>query len=174
MTYGVTIAECAGEVGHAASDRVVGERETALSPVMPGVVPAVTSDWRTRMLSRLNAVRREAGVRPVEMCPALTRSAQHYAKVMATEGFFDHVGPDGSQPWDRMAAMGYRWRQAAENIAAGQPRVYEVMQAWRSSARHLASMTDPEFTHVGFGHAAASSGPYPNYWVQDFGAGGRC
>jgi len=133
-----------------------------------------TTGWDTRMLSRVNAVRAAVGAQPVTMCPALMTSAQGYAEVMARDDFFGHVGPDGSEPWDRMTASGYRWRNAAENIAAGQPTVYAVMQAWRASAPHLAAITDPAFTHVGFGYARSPSPTYPTYWVQDFGAGGRC
>jgi uncharacterized protein YkwD len=152
----------------------VGEWPTAASTVQRSVVPQVTAGWRTRMLTRVNVVRALAGVPPVAMCPALMTSAQQYATVMAREDFFDHVGPDGSSPWDRIAATGYRWRQAAENIAAGQGTVYEVMQTWRASSGHLASLTDPAFTHVGFGYAESSTARYPTYWVQDLGAGGRC
>jgi uncharacterized protein YkwD len=152
----------------------VGERPAAASTGQRYAVPQVTAGWRARMLARVNVVRALAGVPLVAMCPALMTSAQQYADLMAREDFFDHVGPDGSSPWDRMIASGYRWRQAAENLAAGQGTVYEVMQTWRASPGHLASLTDPGFTHIGFGYAQSSSARYPTYWVQDLGAGGRC
>jgi uncharacterized protein YkwD len=92
---------------------------------------------------------------------------------MARSDFFSHVGRDGNGPGERMTAAGYRWSLAGENIAAGQRSVYRVMQAWRASATHLATMTDPRFTHVGFGYAVDSGSTYDRYWVQDYGAG-RC
>lgn len=127
--------------------------------------------WRARMLTRVNAVRAEAGVPPVAACSRLGHSAQRYAATMAASGAFGHIAPDGSGPGERISAVGYRWRMLGENIAAGQISVYEVMQGWRGSASHLATMTDPAFTHVGFGRARSAQAR--TYWVQDFGSG-RC
>ena len=127
------------------------------------------SGWRARMLTRVNAVRAEAGVAPLASCGRLGRSAQHYAAAMARSGAFGHVAPDGTGPAERISAVGYRWRMLGENIAAGQSSVYEVMQGWRGSASHLATMTDPAFTHVGFGLARSAGSR--TYWVQDFGSG---
>ena len=132
---------------------------------------ATASGWRARMLTRVNAARAEAGVPPVASCGRLGRSAQRYAVTMARTGTFGHVAPDGTGPGERISAVGYRWRMLGENIAAGQGSVYEVMQGWRGSGSHLATMTNPVFTHVGFGLARSAGSR--TYWVQDFGSG-RC
>jgi uncharacterized protein YkwD len=84
------------------------------------------------------------------------------------------VGPDGSQPWDRMSAHGYQWREAAENIAAGFNDVDAVMTGWRNSPGHYANIISPTLEHVGFGSATNPSSIYGNYWVQNFGRGGTC
>ncbi len=134
---------------------------------------AVTGDWRTRMLSRVNAVRALAGVPALTSCPALTSSAQRYSALMARTDTFGHIGPDGRGPGERITSAGYRWTLAGENLAGGQHTVYEVMQGWRGSASHLATMTNAAFTHVGFGYASDPTSPYIRYWVQDY-ASGRC
>ena len=54
------------------------------------------SGWRARMLTRVNAVRAEAGIAPLASCGRLGRSAQHYAAAMARSGAFGHVAPDGT------------------------------------------------------------------------------
>ncbi len=139
-----------------------------------GLAASVTPGWRKEMLASINAVRAAAGVRPLRPCPALRRSAQSYATLMSTHDHFGHVGPDGSEPAVRMIREGYRWRALAENIAAGQRTVAQVMAEWRSSAGHYANLVNPAYRHVGLGHASMVASEYGDYWVQDFGRGRGC
>lgn len=135
---------------------------------------AVSADWRTRMLDKVNAVRAAAGVGPVRLCGTLQESAQAYAEEMARTATFGHQGPDGRMPIERMAAAGYRGTMAGENIGAGQATVVQVMRQWRASPGHYTTMTDPRLHHVGFGYATSGRSAYPTYWVQNYGAGGSC
>ncbi len=140
----------------------------------PASVPSVTDGWRVRMLARVNDVRLAAGVPAVALCPRLNRVAGARAREMAATNTFSHVDSRGRGAGDRMRAGGYAWTRAAENIAAGQPRVPHAMRDWIASPRHLATMENPDFTHVGFGFAPDADGPYRTLWVQDYGSGGRC
>jgi len=94
--------------------------------------------------------------------------------LMASQNYYGHVGPDGRQPWDRMRSQGYRFRQAAENIAAGQTTIEQVMTAWIQSPHHYANLIDRDLRHVGFGFAANVGSTYQTYWVQNFGRGTGC
>ena len=69
---------------------------------------------------------------------------------------------------------GYRWRALAENIAAGQRTVADVMAGWIASPGHYANLVNPAYRHVGLGHASSDAGAYGDYWVQDFGRGRGC
>jgi uncharacterized protein YkwD len=62
----------------------------------------------------------------------------------------------------------------AENIAAGQNSVLEVMREWSKSKSHYKNMVTPEFIHVGFGMAINRQAKYKKYWVQNFGYGVQC
>lgn len=126
------------------------------------------------MLAEVNAARRAAGVPAVILCPRLSRVAEARARAMAATDTFSHIDREGRTPADRMTAGGYRWSLAGENIAANQRRVHAVMADWLDSTTHLATLTEPSFTHVGFGHSLDPGGPRRTLWVQDFGAGGRC
>jgi uncharacterized protein YkwD len=126
------------------------------------------------MLDRVNSIRTAVGAPPLVLCARLEATAQDYATLMADTGRYGHVGPDGSEPWDRMSAHGYQWRGAAENIAAGFDGVDAVMDGWRNSPGHYANIVNPSFVHVGFGWATGSAGSFHNYWVQNFGYGGQC
>jgi uncharacterized protein YkwD len=160
VAAGATTASAAGV--RTSADTV---RSAASGSLAPG--------WRGDMLRRVNALRSDAGVTPLQPCPSLRRAAQGYAGLMASTGAFGHMGPDGTAPWDRMRAQGFQWRVAGENIAAGQRSVDEVMRAWMASPEHHAQLLDPRMHRVGFGFATdGSSGR--TYWVQDFGAGTGC
>jgi uncharacterized protein YkwD len=141
---------------------------------VPASVPSLRSDWQERMLTRVNALRAEAGARPLRMCPALTRSADAYAREMSRDNTFSHTGTDGSTAQQRVAVAGYRPSSVGENLAAGQPTVAAAIRGWRESPSHYATMTDPRFRHVGFGFAPGRGVPYATFWVQHFGAGGSC
>lgn len=133
------------------------------------------SEWQREMLGDVNALRAKAGADPVRLCAALNRSAQAYAQLMGERNHFDHHGPDGSSPGDRMEAAGYEGVRAwGENIAAGQTDVAEVMAAWRDSPGHYTNIVEPRFTHLGVGFATVEGSEYSTYWAQNFGAGGTC
>ena len=144
------------------------------APTASAAEPAITPDWRARMLSYVNALRTDAGVPPVRMCSNLRTSAQRYARSMALTGAVAHQGPDGSTSSERIAAAGYRADVSGETLAGGQDTVVQVMRAWRGSPTHYAAITDPRLRHVGFGHATSDNTRYGEYWVQHFGAGGSC
>ena len=93
---------------------------------------------------------------------------------MASADTFAHVGPDGTEPWDRMTRQGFVWRVAAENIAAGQSTIDEVMDAWVNSPEHYANLVNPALRQVGFGYAYDTGSTYGGYWVQNFGRGSGC
>lgn len=141
--------------------------------VTSGSSSSSAESWQEEMLASVNAMRASAGAAPLTLCAPLNRAAADYARVMAAQSWFDHTGPDGRQPWDRMAAAGYQYRAAGENIAAGQQDVRAVMAGWRDSPGHYANIISPNFRHLGVGRAT-STDEYGVYWVQNFGAGGTC
>lgn len=130
--------------------------------------------WARSMLAAVNAERTKAGVGLLTLCAPLITAAEKYAQVMASTGRFEHVGIDGKQPWDRGTAEGYRYRTYGENIAAGQGSVASVMESWIHSPGHYANLVKGTYTHVGFGHALLAGTEYQDYWVQNFGSGGKC
>ena len=141
---------------------------------------AIASSWQDRMLISLNLVRAEKSLPPLKMCRPLVGVAQKFAQTMANQNFYSHTGRDGSTPGSRIQKAGYNWMKAqggasvAENIAAGQKSVDEVMKAWSKSKPHYKNMTSDEFTHAGFGMATNPKSKYKKYWVQNFGSGATC
>ncbi len=100
----------------------------------------------------LNEARAEAGLSPVQCDARLLAAARAHSEDMATRNFFDHVNPDGEQPWDRLNRIGATgWTAVGENIAEGQRSAAEVHAAWMGSVGHRANILRPDFTHAGVG-----------------------
>jgi len=136
--------------------------------------------WQEQMLDSINSIRAEKSVTPLKMCRPLVKAAQSYAKKMALQDFLNHTGRDGSTPGSRIQKAGYDWMNSrkgsmiAENIAAGQNSVLEVMKGWSKSKSHYKNMVTPGFTHVGFGMAINPNSKYRKFWVQNLGFGASC
>jgi uncharacterized protein YkwD len=141
---------------------------------------SVAVSWQDQMLQSLNSMRAQKSLKPLEMCKPLTRAAQKYARTMAQQDFLSHTGKDGSDFGERIQSAGYDWTNSksgssvAENIAAGQNSVAEVMKGWRNSKGHYKNMIGQNFTHVGFGMSINAQSTYKKYWVQNFGSGASC
>lgn len=132
------------------------------------------------MLNQINQFRAEKKLPPLELCKELKMSAEKFARDMAFRNFFSHTGQDGTQPGDRIEKAGYLWTKAnagssvAENIAAGQKSVKEVMAGWRKSPSHYKNIMNPRFRHAGFGKSSNPQSEFGTYWVQNFGYGATC
>jgi uncharacterized protein YkwD len=85
---------------------------------------------------------------------------------MASRGYFDHTTPDGVTFDKRITAAGYRWSNAAENIAKGQSTPAAVMQSWMNSPGHRANILNCKLKNIGVGLAYDSRNS--PLWTQDF------
>lgn len=97
--------------------------------------------------------------------------ARDYSRRMAEEQFFDHVDPEGADPFDRMEAAGFGgalpW---GENIAAGYTTADEVVDAWMNSPGHCANVLEPTYGALGVGYYERLDDPAGAiyYWTQEF------
>ncbi len=128
--------------------------------------PTPSSGVAGQILTLVNAQRAKAGCKAVTLEARLTAAAAGHAQDMATHDYFSHTSRDGRTFVDRIRAAGYPVPRS-ENIAAGQPTVAAVMDAWMGSAGHRANILD--CSAVAMGAASAQGGSYGLYWVQDFG-----
>jgi hypothetical protein len=120
---------------------------------------------------------------PLAMNKALWQIARAHSEDMYTRNFFDHTNPDGLDPFERMAAVGYSFTLAGENIATGSNSTATdlenllMVDAGISGRGHRVNLLDIRsgtiFREIGVGYHAAST---PNasgrrtYMTQDFGA----
>lgn len=100
----------------------------------------------------LVALRGDNGIGPIMEDATLEAVAVAHAADMKARGYFDHVAPDGTAPWDRARAAGYcRTAAIAENIAEGQTSEQQVLTAWANSPGHMRNMLDGRFIRFGLG-----------------------
>ena len=106
------------------------------------------------------------GLPPLRRDTRLDRSAALFSRYMGEANFFEHVGPDGVQPGQRMETQGYDWSWWGENIAWGYRSPQDVVEGWMASPGHRANILNPKFADLGVGIAFVNGTPY---MTQDFG-----
>ncbi|RQM17695.1 hypothetical protein DD237_000700 [Peronospora effusa] len=127
-----------------------------------------TSDYEALMLERVNLERSAQGLPLLCINKKLQLAAQGHSDDQAANNFMDHTGSNGSTPAERVSAAGYDWRGVAENVAAGQVDVTEVMDAWMNSEGHRHNILG-DYTMLGSAYAYTSNGLYKHFWTQNFG-----
>ena len=110
----------------------------------------------------------------------ITMAARHQSEDMAKANLFQHPTVPGSlyynpttqpNPWDRMAAEGYSYNYAGENIAAGYTSSETVYVAWwNSSSGHRANMYNSSYREIGNGYYYWTNSTYRSYYTMDLGS----
>lgn len=105
-----------------------------------------------------NQWRAQRGLQPLVLDARLNQVAQAYAEKLFADGqrrgdplYLDHNDEFGG-PSDRVSRAGIAWRGVAENIAAGDMDLNQVIDGWANSSGHFRNMINPEFTRHGFGY----------------------
>lgn len=125
-------------------------RAADASPGLPQPVPLAPEV--ARLIELTNAARREAGLEPLEVSPALMRSAEAKACDMLEKGYFNHYAPDGTSPFVLMRQAGANYSAAGENLAQG-ALLPGLFASWLKSEKHRQNILNPVYTHLGIGLA---------------------
>ncbi len=164
-------AKSALNVATRAALRALGA--TLLTCLCAGVSsPAVgQSPEKLDALAKLNAARRDNGLPPLAWNPLLDKAAQRHSDDMASKGFIDETGSDGSSPRQRIEATGYAaWPQQriwAESLYAGQGTFEEALAFFLSDEGQRRVVLSPKLREVGIGIAKDN---LRTYWTLTFGA----
>ena len=105
---------------------------------------------------------------PVTWSEALFKAAAVHSTDMSLNNYFSHTGIDGRGPGDRLSAESYAWDAYAENIAAGQTTIDQVLRDWLASAGHCANIMKPGASEMGVACVINSASTYKMYWTMDF------
>lgn len=132
----------------------------------PPPAPAPPASEGDEVLQIVNAERAKEGCGPVTSNDLLATAAQRHSADMVSRDYFSHTSLDGTDPGDRITAVGYRWSTYGENIAKGQRTPADVMEAWMNSPGHRANILNCAFKEMGIGKQDSGGGPV---WTQKFG-----
>ena len=112
----------------------------------------------------VNQHRRQAGLKPLSLDPALMQAALAHARDMAGH---DKVGHDVSQGSmaKRLADRGIAYTAAAENVSAGYRTIADAVSGWRGSPPHNANMLRPDVRRMGIAAVYAPASKYKLFWT---------
>lgn len=109
-----------------------------------------------------------AATTPLTLSATLNKAALRHAQDMARHSHFEHQGTDGSSPADRATRAGYRWKNVAENIAAGAPSAQSVVEGWLKSPGHCVNIMGSQYREMGIAYALNPKSEAGIYWAQTF------
>jgi uncharacterized protein YkwD len=118
----------------------------------------------------INAYRKQHGLRPVTLQPALTEAARAHSRDLAKWDRISHFGSDGSNPWDRVKRAGYGAKLAAENVGTGQASIDEVLKGWQASPGHNKNLLLPEAQHMGIALVQDPKTEFKTFWTLVVGS----
>jgi len=98
-----------------------------------------------------NAHRSSNNLSQLSINGQLQTAAQNKAAHMFAQQYWAHTAPDGTTPWSFIAASGYVYVTAGENLAKNFLTSSGVVNAWMNSAGHRANLLNGQFSEVGYG-----------------------
>lgn len=107
---------------------------------------------------------------PLTWNSTLEQAACLHARDMADNNYFSHDSLDGTEFYERIEELGYRYSFVGENLAAGQLTVSEAMAGLLDSPGHCANIMNPDFTELGSAVKKNEDADYYIYWAQEFGS----
>lgn len=168
---GVMVTGC-GTGGSSGSSSISSDSVPSATPINSAAVgscPLIES-YFSELLAKTNEARAAVDAAPLRFSLRLGKSAQDYAKNMATNNFFGH-GEKGSFE-TRIRAAGYAGEFVGENLVAGRYTPGGAVTNWLNSQSHYQNLINPAYTEVGFGvFDMTGQSKYGRYWTQHLGSG---
>ncbi|MCC2113129.1 MAG: CAP domain-containing protein [Hyphomicrobiales bacterium] len=112
----------------------------------------------------VNAYRARNGLPPVTIDAKLMAVAEREAKAMADADRVAHAIDRGNALSDRLAAAGYGFGVAVENVSAGYYTFAEAFSGWRDSPQHNANMLNPNVQRMGIATHYRPGSKYKVFW----------
>jgi uncharacterized protein YkwD len=136
----------------------------AFAPAAAGA-PVVTAKptLEQNVVARINAVRRNHGLRPLRVVPRLADAADRHALSMGRVSYFRHdlFTPARARDWTPFGGWirwfwpgpGYSSWSAGENLAWGAPGITarQTVSRWMRSPGHRANILNPTWRNIGLG-----------------------
>ncbi|HXV26912.1 MAG TPA: CAP domain-containing protein [Candidatus Paceibacterota bacterium] len=154
---------------------VTGTPERSATPAPTVAPPAATpapapASQEQGLVAAMNAERSSRGTAALVPDATLNGLARAHAQDMAAKNYFSHTSPDGTTFQMRIAASGYSFATAAENIGLASSWT-SIVPNWMNSEGHRNNILNAVHTRVGTGTAVgAYQGNQVVYAVAVFAA----
>lgn len=104
---------------------------------------------REAVLNAMNQERESRGLGPLRLDSRLNAAAADRINDMFDKGYFDHVSPDGTQPFVWVKYRKYSYATVGENLAEGYRNAGGVVNGWMNSPGHRANLLGRSFEDAG-------------------------
>jgi uncharacterized protein YkwD len=108
------------------------------------------------VIAQMNRERAANGLQPLRVNLQLALAAEDRIHDLFARHYFNHVSPDGMQPFVWAQQRGYDYSVIGENLATGYPTATSVVDGWMHSPAHRANVLGRDFDEVGVAVAAGS------------------
>jgi len=126
---------------------------------------------KEEIVELVNQARKEASLEGVEGNDRLDLSATDKAEHMRDNDYFDHVSPEGLQPWYFAQKRDYDYKAFGENLAEGYFSAESVHEGWMNSPGHRENILSEKFNEIGIGIVEFQQDGLTSYLVvQHFGS----
>ncbi|MGG6240077.1 CAP domain-containing protein [Nodosilinea sp. AN01ver1] len=129
-------------------------REPPPEPAAEAAQSAAAAEMETLVYARINEIRQEEGLNPLQPNGPLAQVARQYSQRMAAENFFGHISPAGDGPAQRVSEANFLYAMVGENLFtstnAPDPAPLAV-QGWMESPGHRENILRSGFTETGVG-----------------------
>jgi uncharacterized protein YkwD len=113
------------------------------------------------LVEAMNAQRAAYGMRPLRLNEQLSLAAGDRVNDMFAKHYFNHVSPDGVDPFTWADKRGYDYAAIGENLAVGYRTAEDVVDGWMHSPGHRANILKGDFDEIGI--ASEFGSPTQNY-----------
>ena len=139
------------------------------TPRYPTATPPVSGNKDTAIVDAINAQRKNYGLAPLLIDPALTSIARAHNAYMDEHNCFDHQCPGEETVWQRLARAGYSNYAGSEVIARGYDTVDNLVRnGWMMSDGHRAILLG-NYNMVGCAWDEFDAGYMGRWMTCDFG-----
>lgn len=121
------------------------------------------------IIALVNQARSEENLPPVQRNEKLMESALLKAEDMKEKNYFEHVSPEGLDPWFFAEKVGYKYKTFGENLAEGFFSANSVHEGWMNSEGHRENILNKDFKEIGAAIVAFEQNGMKSYLlVQHF------
>jgi uncharacterized protein YkwD len=167
LSVAVLLTACGGSPTEQAATLAASDSDTTCG----------IANFQVEFLAQINTARQTGAVcgdRVLTATGALSWSeklrdaANLHSQDMADNNYFAHESPtNGSTLRERIQSVGYDYKEAGENLAAGQTTIAKVVADWMKSPNHCANLLNPVFTDMGASCKRSNNANYKTYWTLE-------